>query len=153
MNTSQWRDVSLCGHVYGNMPKRCMLMQRMVFVKLGSSMCDMLHTFKMKPSGQVSWSYHMALYMSRSSRLVRKAKVIRISPVICGKNTDKYMHDYKVHILEISTENAFPTQSMALSPQVLWFLPQTVYKDSDHDSSARIDAMSFLVSGCSIVIV
>lgn len=38
-------------------------------------------TFRMKPSGQVSWSYHMVLYMSRRSRLVRKARVTRIRAV------------------------------------------------------------------------
>lgn len=42
-------------------------------------------TFRMKPSGQVSWSYHMALYMRRRSRLVKKAKVMRIRPVICDQ--------------------------------------------------------------------
>lgn len=47
----------------------------------------MVLTLRMKPSGQVSWSYHMALYMSRRSRLVRKAKLMKIRPVIWATNT------------------------------------------------------------------
>lgn len=42
-----------------------------------------------KPSGQVSWSYHMALYMSSRSRLVRKARVMRIRPVIWAAKRHK----------------------------------------------------------------
>lgn len=60
-------------------------------------------TLRMKPSGQVSWSYHMALYMSRRSRLVRKAKVMRIRPVIWATtHTNTHLDMYNTS----ATQNA-----------------------------------------------
>lgn len=54
--------------------------------------CVCVFTLRMNPSGQVSWSYHMALYMSRRSRLVRKAKLMKIRPVIWAENPHVYYY-------------------------------------------------------------
>lgn len=53
------------------------------------SVSTLVPTLRMKPCGQVSWSYHMALYMSSRSRLVRKARVMRIRPVIWAAKRHK----------------------------------------------------------------
>lgn len=51
-------------------------------------------TWRTKPSGQPSWSYHSALYMTNSSRHARNAKVIMINPVSwkTDTHTSTFLH-------------------------------------------------------------
>lgn len=73
-------------------------------------------TLRMKPSGQVSWSYHMALYMSRRSRLVRKAKVMRIRPVIwAATHTNIHLYVYTTSATSVIGTKRFSLFVLLLS--------------------------------------
>lgn len=100
-------------------------------------------TLRMKPSGQVSWSYHIALYMSRSSKLVKKAKVMRIRPVIWAK-THVNKHTYKKARALRTRARRKDWRQQQTSPSVItsWFPSACIPQPQPHWLYIKIDNLT-----------